>query len=193
VCYWGANCCRAGWIARSQRELPATARDYVGAFAGPFFAAMGAWFGELRIGVSGDRLHRAIHDLLPDAVFGITLNAGHLIHLDEWLSSPVYAGSDIPLRSGMVMQSDVIPASVVYGSTRMEDGFVLADGPLQERLRTGFPEAYSRCLERRRFMRDALGLPVHEDVLPLSNVPGVVPPFLLDPGRILRLRKEANS
>lgn len=188
VCYWGANCCRSGWIARSERDLPAASRDYVAAFAGPFVAAMGAWFGELRIGVTGDRLHRAIHDLLPDDVFGITLNAGHLIHLDEWLSSPVYAGSDIPLVSGMVVQSDVIPSSVVYGSTRMEDGLVLADGSLQERLRSGCPEAYARCLERRRFMREVLGLPVNDDVLPLSNIPGVVPPFLLDPGRILRLR-----
>jgi Xaa-Pro aminopeptidase len=188
VCYWGSNCCRAGWIAESERDLPKAARDYLAAFAGPYVAAMGEWFRELRVGVTGDRLHHAVHDLLPDAVFGITLNAGHLIHLDEWLSSPVYAGSDIPLRSGMVVQSDVIPSSRVYASSRMEDGYVIADPMLQERLRSEHPSAFARCLERRRFMRESLGLPVQDDVLPLSNIPGVVPPFLLDPDRLLVLR-----
>lgn len=188
VCYWGANSCRSGWVAESERDLPEAARDYVPAFVGPYLVAAGAWFRELRIGVKGDRLHRAIHDRLPGSVFGITLNAGHLIHLDEWLSSPVYAGSDIPLRSGMVMQSDIIPSSPVYGSTRMEDGYLLADETLQERLHAGYPEAFARCLARRRFMREVIGLPVQEDVLPLSNIPGVVPPFLLAPGKLAVLR-----
>jgi hypothetical protein len=88
----------------------------------------------------------------------------------------------------MVFQSDVIPSSPTYWSTRMEDGFVLADEALQERLRTAFPAMHARCLERRRFMRETLGLEVQEDVLPLSNIAGRVSPYLLRSSRVMVYR-----
>lgn len=187
ICYWGSNTCRAGWVAESQYDLPEIARDYVSAFAGPYCAAMGAWFAALRIGTPGGELQHIIDERLPFDRFGITLNAGHLIHLDEWLSSPVYPGSCIPLASGMVMQADVIPDSPAYFSSRMEDGFVLADTSLQQELRTSYPDCYARCLARRRFMCDTLGLPVSDDVLPLSNMAGIVPPYFLAPNTIFAL------
>ena len=37
-------------------------------------------------------------------------------------------------------------------------------------------------------MRDALGIELHEDVLPLSNIPAWLPPFLLDTSRAMTLR-----
>ena len=37
-------------------------------------------------------------------------------------------------------------------------------------------------------MREALGIELHEDVLPLSNIPAWLPPFLLDTGRAMTLR-----
>jgi hypothetical protein len=37
-------------------------------------------------------------------------------------------------------------------------------------------------------MRDALGIELHEDVLPLSNIPAWLPPFLLDAGQAMTLR-----
>ena len=184
LCYWGSNTCRAGWVAESPDDLPGETRDYLGAFAGPYFEAMNAWFGELQVGVLGDRLHRVVHDRLPDDVFGVYLNAGHLIHFDEWLSSPIYARSRLPLRSGMVIQSDVIPVSSRYFSSRMEDGLVLADRELQDRLAGEAPEVLERCLARRRFMRQEIGLDVGDQVLPLSNMSGILPPFFLDPNRL---------
>jgi len=187
ICYWGANCCRCGWVAESEAELPEAARAYVEEFAGPYFAAMGAWFAALRIGAAGGDLWRAVHERLPREKFGIFLNPGHLIHFEEWLSAPAYENSAELLRSGMVIQSDVIPSHPVFYSTRMEDGYLLADTALQNELRRRWPDLIGRCLRRRDFMRDVLGLPVHDDVLPLSNLCGIVPPFLLRPRLVFAL------
>ncbi len=187
VCYWGSNVCRAGWIASDAGDLPADARDYVEAFVGPYFEVLGEWFGMLKIGAPGGRLSQLINEKLPFDKFGIFLNAGHLIHLDEWLSSPVYPGSKLPLRSGMTIQVDVIPSSETYFSTRMEDGIVLADASLRQELQQAFPLCYARCQKRRAFMVEQLGIDLSEEVLPLSNMPAIVPPFLLNPNKIMVL------
>ena len=63
------------------------------------------------IGVTGGELWQAVHDRIGAPFFGVTLNPGHLIHLDEWMHSPVSSGSEIPLRSGMALQVDIIPAT----------------------------------------------------------------------------------
>lgn len=186
ICYWGANCCRAGWVAAGREDLDEAANDYVNAFAGPYLDAMAEWFGALRIGARGGGLHDAIHKQLGGEKFNVFLNAGHLIGFDEWISSPVWAGSGVEIRSGMVMQSDVIPSSPVYYSTRMEDGYALADADLRRRIGAISPECLARCDARREWMTRELGLPVCGDVLPLTNLPGVVAPYLLNPSLILR-------
>ncbi len=188
ICYWGSNICRAGWVAESAEDLPPAARDYVADFAGVYFEALAGWYGLLRVGTPGGELERLIAERLPFERFGIFLNPGHLIHLDEWVSSPIYRGSEVPLRSGMVLQVDVIPSSRVYGSTRMEDGVVLADAGLRRRLEAEYPGCYRRCLKRREFMADVLGIDLPEEVLPLSNIPAIVPPFFLWPNAVLALR-----
>jgi Xaa-Pro aminopeptidase len=188
ICYWGSNSCRAGWVAATEQDLPAAAQDYVEAYAGPYFAALGEWFSLLRIGAAGGELARLIDERLPFDRYGIFLNPGHLIHLDEWLSSPIYAGSTDPIRSGMVIQVDVIPSSLVYASTRMEDGIVVADADLRGELATLYPDCFARCQQRRSFMIEVLGFEMGEEILPLSNIPGIVPPFFLAPNHIFTLR-----
>jgi Xaa-Pro aminopeptidase len=188
ICYWGSNICRAGWVAASAADMPAPARDYVEAFAGPYFEVMAEWFGRLRLGARGGELSSLVAEKLPFDRFGIFLNAGHLIHLEEWISSPIYPGSEVPLHSGMAMQVDVIPSSPVYFSTRMEDGVVLADADLRRQLADLYPGCYERCQKRRAFMIDVLGIDLAEEVLPLSNTPAIVPPFFLSPNTLLALR-----
>jgi Xaa-Pro aminopeptidase len=187
VGYWGGNICRAGWIADSAADLPAAALDYIPSFAGPYFEAMGEWFGLMKLGTPGHRVYDLIQDRLPFDKFGVYLNPGHLIHLDEWMSSPFYAGSEIPVASGMVIQVDVIPQSTKYFSTRMEDGIVIADGELRAKLKESAPDCYDRCQRRRRFMSDVLGIELPEEVLPLSNTCAIVPPFFLKPNTVLAL------
>jgi hypothetical protein len=188
IAYWGSNICRAGWVAKSAQDLVPAARDYVAAFAGPYFEVMAEWFGLLTIGTPGGKLAALIAEKLPFERFRIFLNPGHLIHLDEWLSSPIYAGSDVPLRSGMAIQVDVIPSSPAYFSTRMEDGIVLADAELRRSLRARYPACFARCQRRRAFMMDVLGVDLPEEVLPLSNVPAIVAPFFLRPNQIFAVR-----
>jgi len=187
ICYWGSNSCRAGWVVSSPNDLPPAARDYVENFAGVYFEVMSAWFSLLRIGTPGGKLASLVAERLPYDKFGIFLNAGHLIHLDEWLSSPIYPGSDVPIHSGMAIQADVIPSSAIYFSTRMEDGVVIADQTLRQELKDKFPACFARCQDRRTFMSDVLGIELPEEVLPLANIPAIVPPYFLEPNTVLAM------
>jgi len=189
VCYWGSNSCRAGWVAASARDLPPDAQDYVEGFAAPYFEVMSEWYALLQIGTPGGELARLVAEKLPFDKYGITLNAGHLIHLDEWVSSPIYPGSEVPLHSGMAMQVDVIPSSPIYASTRMEDGVLIADEALHNELKKQFPGCLARCQERRTFMTDVLGIDLPQEVLPLSNIPAIVPPFFLAPHTVFTLEQ----
>jgi Xaa-Pro aminopeptidase len=183
---WGALNCRAGWVVEDAAELASEIRDYVERLVGPYFAAIAEWYGALRIGATGGELHAAIARRLADPFFGIALNPGHQISLDEWVNSPVAAGSTIELRSGMYFQVDVIPATgTAYFTTNIEDGVALADGALRDQIAARYPDAWSRIEARRAFMANALGIDLHPDVLPFSNIPAWLPPFLLDTGRAL--------
>jgi Xaa-Pro aminopeptidase len=185
--YWRANICRAAWVAHGKQDLPSQAQDYVESFAGPYVAALAQWFAMMKPGTRGGDVQALIDRLLPAKTFGVTLNPGHLIDIDEWVSSPIFPGSNLELQSGMMMQVDIIPSSSVYGSTRMEDGILIADANLQSELKSLAPAVYARCVARRDFMRNAIGLPVPDTVLPLSNLAGVVQPFLLAPHQVIAL------
>lgn len=185
ICHWGANICRAGWLARSAADLPAPAQDYVEAFVAPYVTAMSDWCAMMRPGVSGGYVWRHMMAALPQDRFGVTLNPGHLIGLDEWVSSPIREGSTDPLASGMAMQMDVIPGHKVYGSTRMEDGYAIADAGLRADLAQSFPNVARRCEARARFLREVIGMEVPDTLLPLSDTCGIVAPFLFDPAQVV--------
>ena len=185
ICHWGSNICRAGWLARSPADLPAPARDYLETFVEPYVQAMSDWCGMMRPGVSGGYVWAHMMAELPTETFGVTLNPGHLIGLEEWLSSPIREGSTDPLASGMAMQMDVIPSHPVYGSTRMEDGYVIADATLRKTLAHDFPNVARRCAARARFMREVIGMEVPDCLLPLADTCGIVAPFLFDPAQVV--------
>ena len=185
---WGALTCRAGFVVEDAGELPERISDYVDRLVAPYFAAIGAWYAALHVGQTGATLQAIIDERLGDPFFGIFLNPGHQIHLDEWVASPIYRGSTVELRSGMAFQVDVIPATGTdYFTTNIEDGIVLADRSLRDQLAQRFPDLWSRVERRREFMSASLGIDLHHDVLPLSNLPAVLAPFLLRPDRALSL------
>ncbi len=185
ICHWGANICRTGWLARSAADLPAAAQDYVEVFVQPYVTAMSDWCSLMQPGVLGGAVWQHMRRALPFDLFGVTLNPGHLIGLDEWVSSPIREGSSDALASGMAMQMDVIPGHPVYGSTRMEDGYVITDGDLRASLARDFPEVAARCEARTRFMREVIGMNVPETLLPLADTCGIVAPFLFDPAQVV--------
>jgi Xaa-Pro aminopeptidase len=185
---WGALNCRAGFVVEDAGELPPDIRDYVERLVGPYFEAIAEWYGALRVGQTGGVLHDIVDRRLGDPFFGIFLNPGHQIHLDEWVNSPVTPGSTVELRSGMALQVDVIPATgTPYFTTNIEDGIALADESLRAELAAAYPAAWERIRARRAFMHDALGIELHPDVLPFSNIPAWLPPFLLCPDRVMAM------
>ncbi len=124
----GALNARAGFLVEDASELPAGIGDYVERLVARYFAAVVAWYGTIGIGVPGGALWQAIHDVIGDPFFGVTLNPGHLIHIEEWMHSPIFQGSKIPIRSGMAIQVDVIPATgSPWFTSNIEDGIAIAD------------------------------------------------------------------
>ena len=185
---WGALNCRAGFVVEDAGELGG-AEDYVERLVGPYFEAVAEWYGALHVGQTGGALAEIIARRLGDPFFGIFLNPGHQIHLDEWVNSPIARGSRIELRSGMALQVDIIPATgTPYFTTNIEDGVALADETLRAEFAAKYPAAWDRIQARRRFMDDALGIELHPDVLPFSNIPAWLPPLLLRPDRAMTVR-----
>ncbi len=187
--YWGSLSSRAGFLAADDAELPDASRGYVAKLVEPYFRCAVAWYEAVGIGVSGGEMFDLVQRHLGDRFFGVTLNPGHLIHLDEWLHSPIFAGSRLTLRSGMAMQIDIIPATgSPWYTSNIEDGIALADTRLREAFRARYPEAWARIERRRAFMRDVLGIRLKPEVLPFSNIAGYLPPFVLSPRRAMVAR-----
>ena len=94
----------------------------------------------------------------------------------------------------MALQCDIIPATgTPYFTTNIEDGIALADEGLRAEFEAAYPRAWERIQARRRFMQETLGIALHPDVLPFSNIPAWLPPFLLSPGRAMVMAGEGGS
>lgn len=185
---WGALTCRAGFVVEEASQLPPAIGDYVERLVAPYFGAVAEWYATLALGVAGGALQEVIDRRLGDPFFGIFLNPGHLLALDEWVASPVWRGSSVPLRSGMVLQADIIPATGTdHFTTNIEDGIALADEALRDSLATRFPDVWQRIARRRDFMAQELGIRLAPEVLPLSEIPACLPPFLLRPDHMMTL------
>jgi hypothetical protein len=189
VGYWGALTSRAGWVARDASNLPAAASDYVEKVVAPYFACAADWYETIGIGVSGGELDAQVRARLGDPFFNLILNPGHLIHLDEWMNTPVYPGSSETFASGAAVQCDIIPAvAAPYFTTNIEDGIALLDAKGRDEMKEKHPDLWSRVEARRAFMDDVLGIRLKPETLPLSNIPAYLPPYLLSPRRVLSLR-----
>jgi Creatinase/Prolidase N-terminal domain/Metallopeptidase family M24 len=185
--YWGSNIARGGFLAESAAGLPGGVQDYVERLVAPYFACAAEWYETVGIGVTGGQLYDLVARRLGDPFYGVHLNPGHFIHLDEWPSSPVYRGSEVVLRSGMALQLDIIPATgTAYHTTNIEDGVALADEGARDELAARYPGLWARVTTRRRFMAEVLGIRLRPEVLPLSGLAGYLPPFWLSPQLAMR-------
>jgi hypothetical protein len=174
----GSLNCRAGFMVKDEAGLPDGAKDYVQKLVAPYFLAASAWYDTVGIGAKGGDIYAAVMAHVGDPFFGIGLNPGHLIHLDEWLHSPIKKKSKKKLASGMALQCDIIPATgTVYFMSNIEDGIGLADEALRQELQTKFPEMWGRVEKRRAFMQDQLGIALKPEILPFSNLAAWLPPY----------------
>ncbi len=167
-------------------ELPDASRAYVERLAAPYFACAAGWYETIGIGVAGGEIDALVKRHLGDPFFGVLLNPGHLLHLDEWLSTPVYPGSGETFRSGQAIQCDIIPATgTPLFTSNIEDGIALLDERGRDEMRERHPGLWERVGQRRAFMRDSLGIRLKPEVLPLSNLAASLPPYLLCPELVL--------
>jgi len=186
MCLWGGLNARAGWLVHDETELPEGVRDYLQKLAIPYFRAIVKWYEHIGIGVPAGELYEIIHNEIGDPFYGVTLNPGHYIHIDEWVHSPVFKGSDLRFKSGMALQVDVIPGTgTAYHTSNIEDGIALADEDLRTEIADKYPEMWERVQARRRFMAEVIGIKLKPEVLPFSNIPAYLPPYMLSPGRVL--------
>ncbi|NIY49352.1 M24 family metallopeptidase [Cedecea colo] len=180
VSYKGGLTSRAAYVVHNANELNPAVKDYLEVVAIPYFNAVVNWLEFIRVGVKGHEIYDLIEQVLPKAKYNWHLNPGHLVADEEWLCSPVYPASDIPLASGMLLQIDIIPSRKGYAGASIEDTIALADEPLRLELAAAYPELWQRIAARRAYIRDELHIHLHEDVLPLSNTVGYLRPYLLD-------------
>jgi hypothetical protein len=183
---WGGNCARGGLVAASEADLGSQSDGYLAALAVPYWRAIATWYEALELDVPGGKIFQEITGLLEGEAFASSLNPGHLIHYEEWLDSPIRAGSRDPIASGMVFQSDIIPTGIRPGWTaNCEDTVALGDADLRAAIESRQPELWSRITARRAFMRESLGIDLRDEVLPLSPTAGYFPPFWLSLERAL--------
>ncbi|MCU0791113.1 MAG: hypothetical protein MUE79_08695, partial [Nitratireductor sp.] len=164
-------------------------RDYLQKLVFPYFEAVAEWLESVGIGVAGGDLYERVMRRIGDPFFGVSLNPGHLIHIDEWMNSPIFKGSRQKLRSGMALQVDVIPATGgPYFTINMEDGIALLDEEGRAEFADRYPAAWARIEARRAFMEESLGIRLKPEVLPFSNLASHLPPFWLSPSWAVTLR-----
>ena len=183
---WGGNCARGGIVAASDADLGPESEGFFEQLAVPYWRAMATWYEALELGKPGGDVFAEITALLEGEAFASSLNPGHLVHYDEWLDSPIRAGSSDPIQSGMIFQSDIIPTGIRAGWTaNCEDTVAVGDAALRAELESRHPDLWARIVARRAFMRDVLGVQVRDEVLPLSCTPAYFTPYWLDLGKAL--------
>lgn len=180
---------KSGMYIRNQKDLSDRERGYLDQFIKPYFAAVAQWYEMSQIGAACGELYRMVDEVLGIKRFGIGLVLGHFTHTDEWTNSPFFEGSDIILKSGTALQCDFAVAfSEPFMSAHIDDGYVIADAALQKEIEILSPTAYARFMARKAFMKEVLNIKLPDEVLPLSDVPGVCFPYMADTSIVLAVQ-----
>ena len=149
-----------------------------------YFKMITAWYESIAIGKEGGKVYEAIEEYIEP--MGVKLNAGHMIHTEEWMNSLFYKGSSCEIKSGMAIQCDVIASSTLpFAGAHVEDGIVIADEALRSDIKKAAPRCYERIQRRRKFMTDTLNIKIADEVLPLSDIQGMLFVFMADSKTIL--------
>lgn len=182
----GGLTCRAGVIAASESDLDPGAAELFVHLARNYFDVVATWHENVRVGADSAEVFEAVDHVRDDDAFAFSLNPGHHLHYEEWSHSSFWSDTHHVLRSGTMLQCDIIPVvSRPDVTMNIEDGLVLADSALRDELADRYPQLWERVLIRRAFLRDEIGVDLDESLLPLSNIPLWHAPFALDPTRNL--------
>ncbi|MHC5218200.1 M24 family metallopeptidase [Enterococcus sp. LJL128] len=170
---------RTGFVISSESELPVEQSDYLERVAKPYFNAVATWLETVKSGIKGKQIYQAIEDVFPKEMYHWHLNPGHLVADEEWMSSPIYSESNELLKSGMILQIDIIPSITGYTGVSAEECVALADDKLQQEIQEQYPELWQRIFTRRKYIKEVLNIQLSEEILPLSNTVAYLRPFYL--------------
>ena len=178
--YKGGLSSRAAYVVADENGLKPEVADYLDVVAKPYFNAVVSWLLNLRIGMRGGEMYDLIEQVLPKAEYHWHLNPGHLVADEEWLCSPIGPNSDAELKSGMILQIDIIPSRAGYAGASIEDTVALADEALRSEIQAAWPALWQRICARRAYIQRHLGIRLPEEILPFSNTVGYLRPWLLN-------------
>jgi Xaa-Pro aminopeptidase len=180
VGYKGGLSSRAGYAVYETSQLPMQQQDYLEVVVKPYFNAIIVWLENIHCGMLGGELYTLINEVLPKEKYHWSLCPGHLTSDEEWMSSPIYENSKESIKSGMLFQTDIIPAVPGYGSTSVESTVILADQALQESIKQEYPLLWERMMKRKEYLRNELHIFLHDDVLPMASTLAYLRPYLLN-------------
>lgn len=182
----GGLTARVGVIASSESDLHPAQAELFNALTLNYFDVLAAWHENVRVGADTADVFDVVDGVRDDSVWKFALNPGHHLHYEEWSYSTFWKDDHHTLRSGAMLQCDVIPvtgrADVEVG---IEDGLVLADEPLRTEIADVYPALWGRIEARRAFLRERIGVQLDASLLPLSNMPLWHTPYVLDGARNL--------
>ena len=179
VGYKGGLSSRTGFAIKEEKDLPADQSDYIDRVAKPYFNAVVTWIENIKIGKKGKEIYDLIESVLPQSKYGWHLNPGHLTSDEEWLSSPIFKDSEQKIKSGMILQIDIIPSVTGYTGVSAEECIAIADNKLREDIRKNYPQLWERIQIRNEYLTNVLNINLPEEFLPLSNRVAYLRPFLL--------------
>lgn len=180
VAYKGGLSSRAGYAVYETSELPIHQQDYLDVVVKPYFNAITVWLENIHCGMLGGELYTMIDQVLPKEKYHWSLCPGHLTSDEEWMSSPIYENSKESIKSGMLFQTDIIPAVPGYGSTSVESTVVIANKILRENIRQEYPLLWERMMKRKEYLKNELHITLHDDVLPMASTLAYLRPYLLN-------------
>jgi len=190
VCYGvrGSLTSRVGIAAQSESRVAPELIPYLPYYR-QYWLTIAEILSEYRVGLPCARIHEIAANRLGDPKYHVVLNATHYTGTEEWLNAPVYKDSPYVIGDGSHIQIDLIVSNPdpVFCCI-CEDAVVIASADMREELAQVYPQVYARIQERQSMIREVLGIPIHDDLLPMSNLVGVYFPYMLDLQTIFALR-----
>jgi len=182
MAYRRSLCHKVGFFVKDETELDVERSKNAKKIFEKYFASIKTWYESIKIGATGGEVYSNVTKIMGDPFeFGVSLNLGHGIHTDEWINTLFYEGSVERIHSGMIIQCDFTSSFESLDiAVHAEDGIIVADDKLQEKIKKLAPESYERMLSRRDFMKSELGIELGNEILPTSDLAGLVFPFLGD-------------
>lgn len=192
LCYSmrGSLCCKSGIGASGPETVVPRLKDSIETFFKPHWAAVAAWLEAIHVGATGHELYHAAMDIIDAPEFGVSLNPGHYIGMDEWTNSCSADGDTTPILSGVSIQTDIIASSTKDTMVSIcEDTVVIADANLRAQIKAEYPEVYARIEKRQEMLRNVLNVQISDDVLPMSALVGVMFPYMLNQKLVYAIEK----